>query len=74
MAWLGWVAGIILIVAFYLVTLLTSSLLASIYEVNGIRHRKYPEAVKAMLVRAALHALWGRAMKLPGQRRAWEQS
>ncbi|GAB4817399.1 hypothetical protein N2152v2_004445 [Parachlorella kessleri] len=51
LAWLGWIAGPILITAFYLVTLLTSTLLASVYEVKGVRHRRYPDAVKAILGR-----------------------
>ncbi|GAB4817398.1 hypothetical protein N2152v2_004444 [Parachlorella kessleri] len=51
LAWLGWIAGPLLIAAFYLVTLLTSTLLASVYEVKGVRHRRYPDAVKAILGR-----------------------
>ena len=56
LAWLGWVAGPILIAAFYLVTVLTSTLLASVYEVKGVRHRRYKDAVKAILVGVAVHA------------------
>jgi amino acid permease len=40
-SWLGWVAGPIMVILFYLFSLLSSRLLASCYEVNGIEHGRY---------------------------------
>ncbi len=47
---LGLVAGILLIVVFYLVT--------SVYEVNGRKHRRSADAAKAILVGRKPRAAW----------------
>lgn len=49
-AWLGWVAGPICIVIFYLISLLTSVMLADVFEVNGVEHTRYHHAVRHLLV------------------------
>lgn len=50
-AWLGWVAGPICIIMFYLISLLTSVMLADVFEVNGIEHTRYHHAVRHLLSR-----------------------
>lgn len=46
---LGWVAGPIAIILFYLVSVLAARLLASVYEVDGVQHPRYFEAVRHIL-------------------------
>ncbi len=46
---LGWVAGPAALVVFYCVALLCAQLLASVYEVDGVTHPKYYEAVAHIL-------------------------
>lgn len=48
-AWLGWIAGPILIIVFYCVALVTAGLLASCYRVNGKEHGRYHHAVNSIL-------------------------
>ncbi|RMZ56151.1 hypothetical protein APUTEX25_004575 [Auxenochlorella protothecoides] len=48
-AYLGWIAGPLMIIVFYLISLLTSMLLADIYEVNGVEHGRYHSAVKSIM-------------------------
>ena len=40
-SWLGWVAGPTLIIVFFLISLLSSRMLAMCYEANGIEHGRY---------------------------------
>ncbi|PRW33070.1 Amino acid permease 2 [Chlorella sorokiniana] len=49
LAWWGWVAGPLLLVLFYLVSLWTSTMLASVYRVNEIEHARYHHAVQHIL-------------------------
>ncbi|KDD76072.1 transmembrane amino acid transporter protein [Helicosporidium sp. ATCC 50920] len=49
MAWLGWVAGVLLLVFFYLVTVLVSHLLADISNARGVRYANYRAAVEHIL-------------------------
>ena len=39
-AWLGWVAGPLCIISFYLVSLMSSKMLADVYEVDGVEHAR----------------------------------
>ena len=55
-AWLGWVAGPILIIAFYYVSLMSSKMLADCYETDGIEHTRYHHAVRHIL--GPKSALW----------------
>ena len=48
-SWLGWVAGPILVIVFYAFSLLSSFLLASLFEVNGIEHSRYHHLVSHLL-------------------------
>jgi amino acid permease len=45
LAWLGWVAGPICLVAFCAITLWASFMLADVYQVGAIRHTRYKHAV-----------------------------
>lgn len=56
-SWLGWVAGPLCLTLFYLVTLLTSTLLANCHEIKGVRFRRYPKAVLATLGKRSALAL-----------------
>jgi len=40
MAWLGWVAGPICIIAFYVIALISSRMLSMVYCVNGTEHAR----------------------------------
>lgn len=51
LGYLGWIAGPICIIAFYLVALLACRMLVSIYNVDGIEYGRYHHAVSALLVR-----------------------
>lgn len=46
---LGWIAGPLCIFAFYAISIVSSWLLASLFEVNGVQHPRYFEAVAAIL-------------------------
>lgn len=50
-AWLGWVAGPILMWVFFAISMLSSRMLASCYEVNGVEHARYHHAVRHLLGR-----------------------
>lgn len=50
-AWLGWIAGPILLIIFYAVSLLASRMLAECYEYKGITHPRYHHAVRHILDR-----------------------
>eukprot|EP00890_Picochlorum_soloecismus_P005896 jgi/Picsp_1/6307/NSC_03656-R1_amino acid permease len=54
-SWLGWVFGPILLTLFYVTCLLVSSMLVSVYEVNGVFHSRYHHAVRHIL--SPSHAL-----------------
>ncbi|KAL6784595.1 hypothetical protein ACKKBF_B02430 [Auxenochlorella protothecoides x Auxenochlorella symbiontica] len=49
LGWLGWVAGPILIIVFYLISLLSSWLLADCYEVEGVENGRYHDIVKHIM-------------------------
>jgi amino acid permease len=49
MAWLGWVGGVLALVAFYVITLWCMWMLADVYEVKGRRHTRYMDAVHSIL-------------------------
>lgn len=55
-AQLGWVAGPLLLVLFYLVTRRASIMLAELYCVDGLEHARYHHAVRHILGRRG--ALW----------------
>ena len=40
-SWLGWVAGPSLVLIFYLIALMSSHMLAAVYEVDGIEFSRY---------------------------------
>jgi amino acid permease len=61
-SWLGWVAGPLLIVLFYGFSLLSSLLLAQLYEVNGVEHARYHHVVSHLLGRAS--AIWASVFQL----------
>ena len=73
-AWLGWVAGPICLVVFFVLSLWSSHLLAQLYCVDGIEFARYHHAVQHILVRGGRRAaqcgpcLWAAA--LPRRRRA----
>ncbi len=46
---LGWIAGPVLLTAFYLISVLTSIFLARIYQVADVIHPSYPAAVRNIL-------------------------
>ncbi|KFM25231.1 Amino acid permease 2 [Auxenochlorella protothecoides] len=48
-AWLGWVGGPFMIIVFWLISCLTSWLLADAYEVNGVENGRYHHAVRNIL-------------------------
>ncbi|PRW60763.1 Amino acid permease 2 [Chlorella sorokiniana] len=48
-AWLGWVAGPICIIAFFIIQIIASHMLAMVYCVNGVEHARYHHAVKRIL-------------------------
>eukprot|EP00889_Picochlorum_renovo_P004502 jgi/Picre1/31532/NNA_006884.t1 len=50
-AWLGWVAGPILMWVFFGISMLASRMLACCYEANGIEHARYHHAVRHLLGR-----------------------
>eukprot|EP00887_Chlorella_sp_A99_P008277 scaffold12.g8277.t1 len=50
-AWLGWVAGPILLVAFYIVSLISSRMLADVYCVDNTEFARYHHAVRYILGR-----------------------
>lgn len=61
-SWLGWVAGPILIIVFYLFSLLSSMLLASLYEVDGVEHARYHHVVSHLLGKK--QAIWASVFQL----------
>lgn len=61
-SWLGWVAGPILIIVFYLFSMLSSILLASLYEVNGVEHGRYHHVVSHILGKR--QAVWASVFQL----------
>jgi amino acid permease len=61
-SWLGWVAGPILIIVFYLFSMLSSILLASLYEVNGVEHGRYHHVVNHILGKR--QAIWASVFQL----------
>ena len=50
-AWLGWVAGPVLMWVFFGISMLSSRMLACCYEANGIEHGRYHHAVRHLLGR-----------------------
>jgi len=50
-SWLGWVAGPVLITAFFLFSLLSSVMLGQCFEVNGVEHERYHHLVNHLLGR-----------------------
>lgn len=50
-AWLGWIAGPILMWVFFGISLLSSRMLSSCYEANGVEHQRYHHAVRHLLGR-----------------------
>jgi hypothetical protein len=48
-SWLGWVAGPLCLVAFYLVALWSSIMLSKVYSVDGIEFARYHHAVRHIL-------------------------
>ena len=50
-AWLGWVAGPVLMWVFFGISMLSSRMLASCYEANGVEHARYHHAVRHLLGR-----------------------
>ncbi|WPT17545.1 Amino acid permease 3 [Picochlorum sp. SENEW3] len=50
-AWLGWVAGPILMWVFFGISMLASRMLACCYEANGIEHARYHHAVRHLMGR-----------------------
>ena len=49
MSYLGWVGGVVALVAFFVVTMVCSFMLADMYEFDGKRHGTYGDAVVAIL-------------------------
>eukprot|EP00882_Tetradesmus_deserticola_P013889 GHRQ01014752.1.p1 GENE.GHRQ01014752.1~~GHRQ01014752.1.p1 ORF type:complete len:208 (+),score=53.08 GHRQ01014752.1:469-1092(+) len=49
LSWLGWVAGIVILLLFYVITLWSSLLLAECHETNGVKHPTYRSAVLHVL-------------------------
>ena len=45
LSWLGWIAGTVCLVAFFMVTLWTCTMLTDCYNVKGKRHTNYKWAV-----------------------------
>jgi amino acid permease len=56
MSWLGLVAGVIVLVLFFIITLWCSLLLSEMHEVNGVKHPTYRSAVRGVLGKQA----WGK--------------
>ena len=50
-SWLGWLAGPVCMVAFYVITLWTATMLTDCYHVKGKRHTRYKWAVLHIMVR-----------------------
>ncbi|KAL4431936.1 hypothetical protein ABPG77_000203 [Micractinium sp. CCAP 211/92] len=50
-AWMGWVAGPIMIVVFYVISLISSNMLAEVYCVDNIEFARYHHAVRYVLGR-----------------------
>ena len=50
-SWLGWIAGPVCMVAFYVITLWTATMLTDCYHVKGKRHTRYKWAVLHIMVR-----------------------
>ncbi len=48
-SWLGWVAGLSLLVLFFVVALWASLMLTEVYEVGGKTHSTYRQAVLHIL-------------------------
>ena len=53
---LGWIAGPLLLAAFFVVSLWTSRLLASVYRVGDTEFARYHHAVLGILVSFNVHA------------------
>lgn len=54
-SWLGWPAGVALLLLFFGVTLVCSFMLADVFEVDGRRHNEYGGAVRSIIgARSAL--------------------
>lgn len=49
--YLGWVAGVLCIIIFYLISLMSAKMLASVYCINGVEHARYHHAVRHLLSR-----------------------
>lgn len=49
-AYLGWVAGCIMLILFFLAALLSARMLASVYVVDGIEHSRYHHAGALLMV------------------------
>lgn len=56
MGTLGWVAGSLTLLFVYLMAMLVSRLLSSIYEVDGVQHPRFFEAVGHILGKLLLFA------------------
>ena len=52
-AWMGWVAGPLLLIAFYLVTLLSAHIISRLYMVDRIEFARYHHSVQYVLVRCS---------------------
>lgn len=50
-SWLGWIAGPLLITAFFVFSLLSSVMLSQCFEVNGVEHERYHHLVNHLLGR-----------------------
>jgi amino acid permease len=50
-SWLGWIAGPLLITAFFVFSLLSSVMLGQCFEVNGVEHERYHHLVNHLLGR-----------------------
>lgn len=48
-SWLGWGAGIIILVLFFIITWCASMLLTDMYEVEGVKNPTYRQAVLHVL-------------------------
>ncbi|KAL4431937.1 hypothetical protein ABPG77_000204 [Micractinium sp. CCAP 211/92] len=50
-AWLGWVAGPIMLIVFYVISLISSNMLADVYCVDNTEFARYHHAVRYVLGR-----------------------